>query len=154
MLKRRWSNEGIIQLSLWLLEGSRQEAKELTGMNVNCLRLSLEVLCYFSCSTIGFKDNLGWRLKQNSLGKHYSQELSCAFPEHFNEMFNYSLEFWGNHYAKKFDQIYFGFWSPSCVHSWAPGLSDEYVRPYNGCCGFQQAFLLHAKGENSIISED
>lgn len=80
---------------------SRQEVQELTGMNLNCLWLSLEVLCHLSCSTIGFKDNLGWRLKQNSLGKHYSQELSCAFPEHFNEMFDYSLEFWGNHYTKK-----------------------------------------------------
>lgn len=154
MLKRRWSGEGTIQLSLWLLQGSRQEVQELAGMNLNCLWLSLEVLCYLSCSTIGFKDSLGLRLKRNSLGKHCSQELSCAFPEHFKEMFDYSLEFWGNHYTKKFDQIYFGFWSPSCIHSWVPGSSDEYVHPYNGCCGFQQAFLLHAKGENSIICED
>lgn len=151
ILKSRCSNDHIIQLNLWLLEGTTQK---LTGMHLNRLWLSLEILRYLSCSTIGFKDNLSWRLKQNSVGKHYSQELERAFPRHFNKTFDYSLEFRGNHYTKKFGQIYFGFWSPTYVHSWAPGLSDDYVRPYNGCCGFQQAFLLRAKRENSIIGED
>lgn len=152
-LKRRCSNNNIIQLNLWLLEGSRQEVQDLTGMNLNCPWLSFEILCYLSCSTIGFKDNLVWRPKQNSLGKHYNQELSCAFPRHFNETFDYSLEFWGKHYTRVWPNI---FWllKSTCVHSWAPGLSDEYVHPNNGCCGFQQAFLLHAKGENNIICED
>lgn len=101
MLKRRCSNDSIIQLNLWLLEGSRQKAQEHTGMNLNCLWLSLKILRYLPCSTIGIKDHLGWGVKQNSLGKHDSQELSCAFPRHFNETFEYSLEFWENHYTKK-----------------------------------------------------
>lgn len=55
---------------------------------------------------------------------------------------------------KKFGQMYFGFWNPTCVHSWTPGLSDKYVHPYNRFRGFQQAFLIHAKGENNIICEN